>query len=200
MQHGNGQLTSASGRFVAPMTVTPISSSTPSISFSRLSSTPSCVPPSTAAGEREEAKASISSCALICIRSKAKREKRTKKIMDGDALRALRKISLTARSDSPTYLFNNYGRKIRDFPNETATGNHVNFRDSTVIKTAKICSPPDHERLQNSRHSRLRSHVPAPSCCTRAAHTATRPLARVHRDARASRGARGATRHTRASG
>ena len=67
MRLGDGQLTSASGRLVAPMTVTPISSSTPSISFSRLSRTPSCVPLSAAAGEREDARASISSCALICM-------------------------------------------------------------------------------------------------------------------------------------
>ena len=59
-----GQLTSTSGRFVAPMTVTPTSSSTPSISLSKLSRTPSCVPVSTAECEREDAKASISSCAL----------------------------------------------------------------------------------------------------------------------------------------
>ena len=100
------------------MTVTPTNSSTPSISFNRLSRTPSCVPLSTAAGEREDAKASISSCAhqycmyVYVAKSEAK-GKRTKKIIDGDALRAWRKISLTARSDSPTYLFSSY-RAISD--------------------------------------------------------------------------------------
>jgi hypothetical protein len=61
------QLTSTSGRFVAPMTVTPTNSSTPSISFSKVSRTPSCVPLSTAECEREDARASISSCALVYI-------------------------------------------------------------------------------------------------------------------------------------
>jgi len=49
-----------SGRFVAPTTVTPVSSSTPSISFSRLVSTPSCDPP-IASEDRDIASASISS-------------------------------------------------------------------------------------------------------------------------------------------
>lgn len=56
-------LTNTSGRFVAPMTVTPINSSTPSISFNKLSKTPPCVPlsESESISEREVARASISS-------------------------------------------------------------------------------------------------------------------------------------------
>lgn len=50
-------LTSTSGRFVAATTVTPTSSSIPSISVSKLVSTPACPVPS-----RAVASASISSC------------------------------------------------------------------------------------------------------------------------------------------
>lgn len=52
----------ASGRFVAATTVTPVSSWTPSISFSKLVKTPSCEEPwSVSEDVREVAKASISS-------------------------------------------------------------------------------------------------------------------------------------------
>ena len=50
-----------SGRFVAATIVTPTSSCTPSISFRRLVSTPSCAPPFESDEDREVARASISS-------------------------------------------------------------------------------------------------------------------------------------------
>jgi hypothetical protein len=87
------RLTMTSGRFVAATTVTPaFSCCTPSISVSRLMSTPSDV--DVVALDREVAIASISS----------------KNRMHGAAPRALRNSSRTARSESPTYLLSSCGR------------------------------------------------------------------------------------------
>lgn len=37
----------------------------------------------------------------------------TKKMMEGEAARAFLKTSLTARSDSPTYLLSNYDQRVK---------------------------------------------------------------------------------------
>jgi hypothetical protein len=58
---GRKKRTNTFGRFVAPMTVTPVSSSTPSISLSKLISMPVC-DPLLPASDRAAASASISSC------------------------------------------------------------------------------------------------------------------------------------------
>ncbi|EEQ38710.1 hypothetical protein CLUG_02837 [Clavispora lusitaniae ATCC 42720] len=78
------------GSLVAATTTTPWSSSTPSISLSNDVST---FWPARVADSSRQAKASISS----------------KNTIDGAAARALRKISRTARSLSPTYLLNTSG-------------------------------------------------------------------------------------------
>lgn len=79
-----------SGRLVAANTVTPFSSSMPSISVSSVVKTRSLVSPSPS---REPAITSISS----------------RKTMHGAAVRAFRNVSRIVRSLSPTYLLKTYG-------------------------------------------------------------------------------------------
>lgn len=95
-----------SGLLVAATTVTPRSSWTPSISFNRLVSTPSWEFPVSPSEVRDVARASISSLNHpVNKRIHSNSVFLTKNIIDGEAARAFRKISLTARSDSPTNLF-----------------------------------------------------------------------------------------------
>lgn len=67
----------------------------------------------------------------------------TKKMMDGEAARALRNISLTARSDSPTYLFSSCpgqseltSTSLLWGATATATTTHLWTLDGDKVETA----------------------------------------------------------------
>lgn len=116
-----------SGRFVAATTMTCPISSIPSISFNKLVKIPSPTPllwPS----PLEEANESISSCQWRVnhpFTPVVLDMGLTKNTIDGDAARALRKTSRSARSDSPTNLLRSCHSNIGESQVEVDTRLHL---------------------------------------------------------------------------
>ena len=142
------------GRFVAATIVTPVNSWIPSISFKRDARTPSCTSPYS---PRDAARASISSyekSRTLVIGSIRESFLPTKNMIEGAAARALRKISLTALSDSPTYLLSSYiNQCYDDLHSPMKLFTHFRSTNSNKVDTTLTGQRPSRQRLATPRRS-----------------------------------------------